>query len=74
MLLVTESRGTRDSIDSHVLVRAPLQHAKVPANPPRLTDSGTYADDCLVQRVTVSKCYIVATVRPPSFPIRATPS
>ncbi|KAJ9106786.1 rRNA-processing protein fcf1 [Naganishia adeliensis] len=23
--------------------------------------SGTYADDCLVQRVTVSKCYIVAT-------------
>lgn len=22
---------------------------------------GTYADDCLVQRVTASKCYIVAT-------------
>lgn len=27
------------------------------------TDSGTYADDCLVNRVTVHKCYIVATVR-----------
>ena len=26
-------------------------------------DQGNYADDCLVQRVTVSKCYIVATVR-----------
>lgn len=25
-------------------------------------DHGTYADDCLVQRVTVNKCYIVATV------------
>lgn len=25
-------------------------------------DSGSYADDCLVQRVTVHKCYIVATV------------
>ncbi|XP_063296563.1 rRNA-processing protein FCF1 homolog isoform X2 [Pelobates fuscus] len=26
------------------------------------THSGTYADDCLVQRVTQHKCYIVATV------------
>jgi hypothetical protein len=25
------------------------------------THSGTYADDCLVQRVTQHKCYIVAT-------------
>ncbi len=25
------------------------------------THSGTYADDCLVQRVTSHKCYIVAT-------------
>lgn len=30
---------------------------------PFITDNGTYADDCLVQRVTVHKCYIVATVR-----------
>ena len=27
-----------------------------------MIDSGTYADDCMVQRVTVHKCYIVATV------------
>lgn len=27
-----------------------------------LSDGGTYADDCLVQRVQVHKCYIVATV------------
>jgi rRNA-processing protein FCF1 len=27
-----------------------------------MSDSGTYADDCMVQRVTVHKCYIVATV------------
>lgn len=27
-----------------------------------IVDTGTYADDCLVQRVTVAKCYIVATV------------
>ena len=26
------------------------------------TSKGTYADDCLVQRVTQHKCYIVATV------------
>uniref|UniRef100_A0A2K6UJT4 FCF1 rRNA-processing protein n=1 Tax=Saimiri boliviensis boliviensis TaxID=39432 RepID=A0A2K6UJT4_SAIBB len=26
------------------------------------THKGTYADDCLVQRVTQPKCYIVATV------------
>uniref|UniRef100_A0A2I2YMM9 FCF1 rRNA-processing protein n=1 Tax=Gorilla gorilla gorilla TaxID=9595 RepID=A0A2I2YMM9_GORGO len=26
------------------------------------THKGTYADDCLVQRVTQHKCYIVATV------------
>ncbi|KAJ3206085.1 rRNA-processing protein fcf1 [Clydaea vesicula] len=25
------------------------------------THKGTYADDCLVQRVTAHKCYIVAT-------------
>lgn len=25
-------------------------------------DQGTYADDCLVNRVTVNKCYVVATV------------
>jgi U3 small nucleolar RNA-associated protein 24 len=25
-------------------------------------DGGTYADDCLVNRVTVNKCYVVATV------------
>ena len=29
---------------------------------PVLLDTGTYADDCLVNRVTVNKCYIVATV------------
>jgi hypothetical protein len=28
----------------------------------RSVDTGTYADDCLVNRVTVNKCYIVATV------------
>ena len=27
----------------------------------RCSHSGTYADDCLVQRVTAHKCYIVAT-------------
>jgi hypothetical protein len=27
------------------------------------SDQGNYADDCLVHRVTISKCYIVATVR-----------
>lgn len=27
-----------------------------------MPDSGTYADDCLVQRVTAHKCYVVATV------------
>lgn len=27
----------------------------------RCTHPGTYADDCLVQRVTAHKCYIVAT-------------
>jgi hypothetical protein len=36
-----------------------------------VTDQGNYADDCLVHRVTISKCYIVATVRlslpPPSM-------
>jgi rRNA-processing protein FCF1 len=26
------------------------------------SDQGTYADDCLVNRVTVNKCYVVATV------------
>ena len=31
---------------------------------PVLLDTGTYADDCLVNRVTVNKCYIVATVSP----------
>ena len=25
------------------------------------THQGTYADDCIVERVTASKCYIVAT-------------
>jgi hypothetical protein len=29
------------------------------------TDQGTYADDCLVNRVTVNKCYVVATVSTP---------
>lgn len=29
-------------------------------------DKGTYADNCLVERVTVHKCYIVATVSSPS--------
>jgi hypothetical protein len=28
-------------------------------------DQGTYADDCLVNRVTVNKCYVVATVSTP---------
>lgn len=27
----------------------------------RCSHNGTYADDCLVQRVTAHKCYIVAT-------------
>ena len=27
----------------------------------KCSHSGTYADDCLVQRVTAHKCYIVAT-------------
>lgn len=27
----------------------------------KCTHTGTYADDCLVQRVTAHKCYIVAT-------------
>lgn len=30
--------------------------------PGAFTDQGTYADDCLVNRVTVNKCYVVATV------------
>uniref|UniRef100_A0A3P9DSS1 FCF1 rRNA-processing protein n=1 Tax=Maylandia zebra TaxID=106582 RepID=A0A3P9DSS1_9CICH len=31
------------------------------------THKGTYADDCLVQRVTQHKCYILATI--PGVPI-----
>ncbi len=59
------SRGTLDSTDFLVLV-SPLSrpvHAEFELRPrDHPTDSGTYADDCLVQRVTVNKCYIVATV------------
>lgn len=35
------------------------------------TDQGTYADDCLVNRVTVNKCYVVATVSPLRFLVRS---
>lgn len=34
-------------------------------------DQGTYADDCLVNRVTVNKCYVVATVSPLRFLVRS---
>lgn len=37
-----------------------------------MADSGTYADDCMVNRVTVHKCYIVATVGTPTYPLRLT--
>lgn len=54
------TRGLRDYI-----VTASARSSKSrPAIPDAfITDNGTYADDCLVQRVTVHKCYIVATVR-----------
>lgn len=54
------TRGLRDYI---VTVSARSSKSR-PAIPDAfITDNGTYADDCLVQRVTVHKCYIVATVR-----------
>ncbi|XP_044291730.1 rRNA-processing protein FCF1 homolog [Varanus komodoensis] len=44
-----------------------IKEREVIAKDPRFerlpcTHKGTYADDCLVQRVTQHKCYIVATV------------
>jgi hypothetical protein len=62
--LQLESQGTHDSTDSHAHVRPSFLPTDTHTNPPRHIDTGTYADDCLIQRVTVSKCYIVATVRP----------
>ncbi|CAD7689361.1 unnamed protein product [Nyctereutes procyonoides] len=42
--------------------RVPLRIAKDPRfEQLPCTHKGTYADDCLVQRVTQHKCYIVAT-------------
>lgn len=39
--------------------------------PGTYADQGTYADDCLVNRVTVNKCYVVATVSTLRFLVRS---
>lgn len=52
-----------DKLESTVFTHQPSHRI---ARDPRFerltcTHGGTYADDCLVQRVTAHKCYIVAT-------------